>query len=165
MGAEEAEVLESADDSVSGGPSRDGDGEEGRGILGIERMGRGKMVQGGRFGHRTGVGLGQKGSFVRRRGGDGGGRRRNDWVILGRDLGYNLGENRKIARPLFLDIRLLLKMLVLLMLQLLVHGGKGGIEIGRDAAAFFSDLNFRFFLMHYIREQLFPRNKKPFSVG
>lgn len=27
---------------------------------------------------------------------------------------------------------------------------RGGIEIGRDAAAFFSDLNFRFLLMHYI---------------
>lgn len=28
--------------------------------------------------------------------------------------------------------------------------GWGGVEIGRDAAAFCSDLYFRFFLMHYI---------------
>lgn len=27
------------------------------------------------------------------------------------------------------------------------------VEIGRDAGAFFSDLNFRFLLMHYIKEQ------------
>jgi len=29
-----------------------------------------------------------------------------------------------------------------------------GVEIGRDAGAFFSDLEFGFFLMHYIRENV-----------
>lgn len=31
-----------------------------------------------------------------------------------------------------------------------VEEGQCGVEIGRDAAAFFSDLDFGFLLMHYI---------------
>lgn len=136
--------------------------------------GRRKTVQSWGFGERTR--LGQKGSLVRGR--RRGRRRRRRWgnrVIFRRVLVNYLRENsnrrrlrrrcycRRRRRPgrrccigLLLQTMMIMELLLLVIWQvmmMMMNSGRFGIKIGRDAAAFFSDLNFRFLLMHYIREQ------------
>lgn len=78
-------------------------------------------------------------------------------LVVDEDCEGGIGSGRRRRRRIGMEI--LGKMGVFL-----GEGGRGQrwgrVEIGRDAAAFCSDLYFRFFLMHYIRKK-FHQNANP----
>lgn len=136
MNPKTTKAVEEADSDCL---QRGRDGKEGRemgiklwgcGEMGIELWGCGGLVivksggEGWGFGERWDVG--HEGSFVGSGENGRSGRGGSDGVILGGEKMRGIGFRRRGVK-------------------------RGAIVIGRDAAAFFSDLNFGFLMMHYTK--------------